>query len=74
MSRSLESILIKKAALQFKKLRIEHELTQEDVYNDTGIHIARLELGKRDFSVSTLKKLCDYFNVKLEDFFKDLKC
>lgn len=73
MPRSIEKILIKKIALQFKKLRTEHNLTQEAVYNDTGIHIARLELGTRDFSVSTIKKLCDYFDISLEDFFKGLK-
>lgn len=72
MSRSLERIVLKKIALQLKKLRSENNLTQEDVYNDTGIHIARIESGKRDLSVSSLKKLCDYFTVSLEEFFRDI--
>lgn len=73
MARALERVLLKKIALQFKLLRKKHNLTQEAVYSDTGIHIARIELGKRDLSVSTLKKLCDYFNVALADFLKEME-
>lgn len=41
-------------------------VTQEQVYNDTGIHIARIEQGKRDISYTTLVKLAQYFEVGLE--------
>jgi hypothetical protein len=37
--------LLHKIVVQIKLLREERSLTQEDVYNDTGIHIARIELG-----------------------------
>jgi transcriptional regulator with XRE-family HTH domain len=58
-----------KLASRIKKLRLEKKLTQEDAYNDTGIHFGRIEQGKRDISFTTLKKICDYFNLSLEEFF-----
>jgi transcriptional regulator with XRE-family HTH domain len=66
-------VLLKKLANRIKELREKEGLTQEDVFNDTGIHVARLETGKRDFSVSTLEKLCTYFDITFVDFFKGLK-
>jgi len=32
----------------------------------TGVHIARIEQGKRDVSYTTLCKLADYFGVGLD--------
>jgi transcriptional regulator with XRE-family HTH domain len=55
-----------------KLLREENGLTQEDVYNDTGIHIARIETRRVNISISTLAALSNYFNLTLEDFFKRL--
>lgn len=55
-------------AKRVKELRNEKGLTQEDVYNDTGIHVARIEQGKRDISFTTLCTLADYFDVTLNDF------
>jgi transcriptional regulator with XRE-family HTH domain len=52
-----------------KQLRLEKELTQEDVYNDTGIHIARIESGKGNVSISTLSKLLEYYKISLSQFF-----
>ncbi|MNK09784.1 anaerobic benzoate catabolism transcriptional regulator [compost metagenome] len=57
-------------AKRVKELRNEKGLTQEDVYNDTGIHLGRIEQGKRDISFTTLCKLADYFEVNLSDFRK----
>lgn len=56
--------------VQLKKLREERSLTQEDVYNDTGIHLARIETGKVNITVSTLYALLQYFNTSLSDFFR----
>ncbi|PHR46491.1 MAG: transcriptional regulator [Fluviicola sp.] len=55
-------------AIRLKDLRKSKDLTQEDVYNDTGIHIARIEQGKRDISYSTLIKLSRYFEITLDYF------
>ena len=62
--------LINEIVSFLKLLRQEHGLTQEDVYNDTGIHIARIETKKFNISISTLAALANYFNISLEEFFK----
>lgn len=62
--------LLQKIALILKKLREENELSQEEVYNETNIHIGRIETGKGNISVSTLASLCKYYQIKLSDFFK----
>jgi transcriptional regulator with XRE-family HTH domain len=55
-------------AVKVKELRKIKGVTQEQVLNDTGIHIARIEQGKRDISYTTLVKLAKYFDVSLNDF------
>lgn len=55
-------------ANRLKELRKQKGVTQEDVYNDTGIHVARIEQGKRDISFTTLCKLAHYFEVKNWEF------
>ena len=55
-------------AKRLKELRKHKNVTQEDVYNDTGIHVARIEQGKRDISFTTLCKLAEYFEVDLNSF------
>lgn len=62
--------LLQKIALVLKDLREESNLTQEEVYNDTNIHVGRIETSKANLSVSTLSALCKYFNIKLSDFHK----
>ncbi|WP_200868403.1 helix-turn-helix domain-containing protein [Cellulophaga lytica] len=53
-------------------MRERKALTQEDVYNDTGIHISRIETARVNITVSTLSSLCDYYQMKLSDFFKEV--
>jgi transcriptional regulator with XRE-family HTH domain len=65
--------LLDKIVLLIKQLRGEKGLTQEDFYNDTGIHIARIESGKANVSVSTLYQIVTYFEISLEEFFKRIK-
>lgn len=60
--------LLLNLAKRLKELRKEKNVTQEDVYNDTGIHIARIEQGKRDVSFTTLVRLAEYFGVNLNVF------
>jgi transcriptional regulator with XRE-family HTH domain len=64
--------LIDQIVAKLKQLRTERGLTQEDVYNDTGIHIARIETGKVNISISTLAALASYFNISLEVFFQNI--
>ena len=62
--------LLQRIALVLKQLREEKGVTQEDVYNDTNIHVGRIETSKANLSVSTLSALCKYFKIKLSDFHK----
>jgi len=61
--------LLKEIAEKLKSLRHEKGLSQEDVYNDTGIHISRIETSKVNITVSTLNTLCKYFDINLKEFF-----
>ena len=70
MGQIRDTKLLNKIALVIKELREEKDLSQEEVYNDTNIHIGRIETSKANLSVSTLSSLCKYFKIKLSDFHK----
>ncbi|WP_271407016.1 helix-turn-helix domain-containing protein [Tenacibaculum soleae] len=63
----------KKIALCLKTLRDEYNITLNDFYIDTGIHLARIEQGKTNVTIFTLHKICDYFNITMLDFFMRLE-
>jgi len=65
--------LLDKIAKRIKQLREEKGISQDTFYIDTDIHIARIEVGKVNITVSTLQDICDYFEIGLSDFFKDIK-
>lgn len=70
MGQQIKNIeLLSATAKRLKSLRLEKQLSQEIVYNDTNIHIARIETGKFNVSISTLSALCNYYNITLQDFF-----
>lgn len=58
-------------ANRLKDLRREKGLTQEEVMDQTGIHIGRIEQGSRDVAYSTLVKLSRFFEVDLGYFDPD---
>ena len=65
--------LLEKIILIIKEVRKKHGVTLETFYFDTGIHLARIEQGKTNISVSTLSKICDYFNLELSQFFSEVE-
>ena len=65
--------LLNEIAKRIKQLREEKGISQDTFYIDTDIHIARIELGKVNITISTLKDVCDYFQISLFDFFKNIK-
>lgn len=67
-----DEILLVKIAEKIKKLRASKGLTLEEFYNDTGIHLARIESSKANISVSTLNAICKYFEITIRDFFKGI--
>lgn len=64
--------LLKSIGTRLKAIRKEKKLTQEEVYNDTDIHIARIETGTQNITVSTLSALCGYYSVTLGEFFSEI--
>ncbi len=72
MAQIRDQELLHKIALKLKQLREKRGLSQEDVYNETDIHIARIETAKVNVSVSTLSRLCGYFEISLSEFFKKI--
>ena len=73
MAHVKDDILIKKIALCIKKIRSETDISLDDFYVDTGIHLARIERGKTNITIATLSKICDYFQLSLKDFFQKLE-
>lgn len=61
--------LLKAIAIHLKELREARSLTQEEFYNDTNIHIARIETGRNNISISTIDAICNYFDIPLSKFF-----
>jgi transcriptional regulator with XRE-family HTH domain len=55
-----------------KVLRRQRNLTQEDFYNDTGIHISRVETGRVNITLRTLKTILDYYQVPFSVFFQQI--
>ena len=48
-------------------------VSQETVYEDTGLHIGRIETERHNITVSTLSRLCDYYGITLSEFFEGIK-
>lgn len=64
--------LINQIVKKIKNLREINKISQDRFFIETDIHIARIETGKINISVSTLKDICDYFEISLDEFFKDI--
>lgn len=57
--------LLSVLAEKVKTYRLAKGVTQQEAYDDTGIHFGRIEQGKRDVSYTTLVKLCEYLEMPL---------
>jgi DNA-binding Xre family transcriptional regulator len=64
-----EDAFKRKISLQIKTLRRQNRVTQQKFYSETNINIARLESGRVDIRLDTLRKVCYYFDVSLSGFF-----
>ena len=73
MAQFRDQELLDKIAARLKSLREEKGLSQENVYNELDVHIGRIEVGKVNVSVSTLSKLCQYFDISLTEFFSEIE-
>ena len=65
-----DAALLNVVILTIKEVRKSRGITLETFYFDTGIHLARIEQGKTNITVSTLSKICNYFEISLVEFFQ----
>ena len=61
--------LVKAVGKRLRELRLAKGLSQDVVYIDTDVHIARVEMGRYNVTISTLSDLCDYYGITLKEFF-----
>lgn len=64
-----DTTLLEAIAGKLKELRVAKGVSQETVYEDTGIHIGKIETARYNITVSTLSKLCNYYGITLKEFF-----
>ncbi len=65
--------LVKAVGKRLRELRLAKGLSQDVVYIDTDVHIARVEMGRYNVTISTLSDLCDYYGITLKEFFETIK-
>jgi len=65
--------LLLKIAKKIKQLREDEGVSQNTFYIDTDIHIARIETGRLNITVSTLQVICNYFGISLSEFFRNIE-
>ena len=73
MGQFKDHTLLIEIAQRIKNLRHDNNLTQDALYNDIGLNISRIESSRSNLSISNLKKICDYFEITLEEFLKDIE-
>ena len=69
MAQMRDDKLLLSIALVLKELRESRGVSQHEVYFETNVHIARIENGKTNPSVSTLAVLLKYFRIKTSEFY-----
>ncbi len=57
---------------KFRALRKERKLTQEAVREDTGVNVKNIERGGMNLTITTITILCEYYEISLADFFRDI--
>ena len=55
------------------KLREARGLSQQKVYIHTGIDMDMIERGEYNLTLTTLSDLCDYYNISIKEFFKEVE-
>lgn len=67
-----EEKILQKLGKTLKYIRKKKKLTLNDVSNKLHIkadYISKYENGKKEIGYLTLKKLCDFYKIKLSDLF-----
>ena len=64
--------MVQQVADRIRELRKAHGLTQEALYEDTGLHIKNIESKGINMTISSIAILCEYFDISFEEFFKGI--
>lgn len=67
------SAFLRELARRLTAVREARRQTQQEVYDATGIHVARLETGRRSVALRTVALLCRYYQVELSQVVADLE-
>ncbi len=73
MGQIRDTRLLKKIAIVAKQLRESKGLSQEEVYNETNIHIGRIETSQVNITVGTLSAICQFYKISLSEFHKKVE-
>jgi transcriptional regulator with XRE-family HTH domain len=68
-----QSAFLRELARRLKAVREERRLTLQEVYDATGVHVSRLESGRRNVALLTVAMLCRYYQIGLEVIVTDLE-
>jgi len=68
-----QSPFLHELARRLKAVREERHLTLQEVYDATGVHVSRLESGRRNVALRTVAMLCRYYKVSLGVIVTDLE-
>lgn len=68
-----EKEFLSQLAVRIREIRSEAGITQEKFYEDTNIHIGRIETGRSNISINTLYRICAYFEISVKEFFGKIK-
>ena len=65
--------LIRQVTDRLRALRKARGLTQAAVYEDTGVHIGKIESRDTNLSITAVSILCNYYEITLEEFFRGIE-
>lgn len=65
--------LLQEVARRLKALRESQRRTLQEVYDATGIHIARIEATRQNVTIVTLAALCRYYGITISEFLVDIE-
>ena len=68
----LDRGFLKQVALNLKAIRNQQNMRQVDVLNQTNIHIGRIESGRANVKLSTLKTLAEFYGVPMQRLFEGI--
>ena len=64
--------MIRQVTDKLRRIRKARNLTITAVYEDTGIHIGKIETKETNLNITAIGILCKYYEISLEEFFKGI--